>query len=215
MPLNAPRQPILIPGRRIVLRDFHEDDIGEYLRWQAPGHHWHRLDGPYYPKPSADDLSRIEQRLREDLQTANWPEPRKRLVIADDETDLLIGVVTWSWESRETCWLSVGIVIFDPDLWGSGRGYEALGLWTQYLFDTMPALVRSDLRTWSGNTAMMRLAEKLGYREEARFRQARIVEGEYFDGLGYGVLRHEWTTRYPDGFAASLQHHPSSRAHRP
>lgn len=51
---------------------------------------------------------------------------------------------------------------------------------------------------------MMALARKLGFTEEARFRKARIVNGEYFDGMGYGILRKEWDARYPDGFAASL-----------
>ncbi len=49
---------------------------------------------------------------------------------------------------------------------------------------------------------MTRLAVKLGYILEARFRKARIVKGAYYDGLGYGVLREEWRERYPDGFAA-------------
>lgn len=35
-----------------------------------------------------------------------------------------------------------------------------------------------DLRTWSGNHGMMRLAEKLGFLQEACFRKARIVRGE-------------------------------------
>ena len=51
---------------------------------------------------------------------------------------------------------------------------------------------------------MIGLAQKLGYREEARFRKARIVDGEFYDGLGYGILRDEWTHRFPAGFAASL-----------
>jgi RimJ/RimL family protein N-acetyltransferase len=49
---------------------------------------------------------------------------------------------------------------------------------------------------------MTRLAVKLGYTLEARFRKARIVKGAYYDGLGYGVLREEWRERYPNGFAA-------------
>lgn len=128
--------------------------------------------------------------------------PRQGLVIVDAETDALLGVVTWYWESEETNWLSVGISIFDPGSWGKGIGYDALGLWTDYLFDAMPEIVRVDLRTWSGNSGMMRLAEKLGFQEEARFRKARIVNGEYYDGMGYGVLREEWQARYPNGFAA-------------
>jgi len=49
-----------------------------------------------------------------------------------------------------------------------------------------------------------RLAEKLGYIEEARFGKARFVHGAYYDGMGYGVLREEWEQRYPAGFAAQL-----------
>ena len=113
-------------------------------------------------------------------------------------------MVTWAWESRETNWLTVGIAVFDPAWWGRGVGYEALGLWSQYLFDEMPEIARLDLRTWSGNADMMRLALKLGYSEEARFRKARIVGDQYYDGLGYGVLREEWQRSYPGGFAARL-----------
>ena len=51
----------------------------------------------------------------------------------------------------------------------------------------------------------MRLAEKLGYQEEARFRKARIVNGEYYDGIGFGILREEWEKLYPAGFTAHLQ----------
>ncbi len=100
--------------------------------------------------------------------------------------------------------MSIGIGLYDPETWGKGLGYEALGLWGDYLFAAMPQLARLDLRTWSGNRGMMRLAEKIGFVEVARFRRARIVNGEYFDGLGYGVLREEWREHYPDGFVTTL-----------
>lgn len=128
------------------------------------------------------------------------------LVIALRDDDELIGTVTWTWESVETHWPLVGISIFDERLWGHGIGSEALGLWCEYLFDTLPQIVRLDLRTWSGNIGMVSLARKLGFVEEARFRNARIVDGEYFDGLGFGILRHEWCERYPDGFAHAIIH---------
>ncbi|MFN8378228.1 MAG: GNAT family protein [Anaerolineae bacterium] len=91
-------------------------------------------------------------------------------------------------------------MIFDPALWARGFGFEALGLWTDYLFQNMPELVRLDLQTWSGNPGMMRLAEKLGYQLEGRFRMARIVKNEYYDSMGYGILREEWQARFPRGF---------------
>jgi len=92
------------------------------------------------------------------------------------------------------------LVIFDENYWSKGLGFEAMGLWSQYLFDEIPEIVRLDMRTWSGNIGMMRLAEKLGFTLEARFRDARIVKGKYYDSIGYGILRKEWNTLYPKGF---------------
>lgn len=193
-----------ITGKRIHLRDMALDDLPAWERWTMPGNAWHELDGPYYPKPSADDVQKMVAGAREKIRAGERPEPRMRLVIADAETDQLMGLVTSSWESEETNWLLVGIVLFDPEKWGRGFGHEALGLWCDYLFRKRPELARLDLRTWSGNHGMMALARKPGFVEEARFRKARIVDGEYYDGIGYGILREEWAARYPDGFATSL-----------
>jgi len=195
---------IRIEGTRIVLRDATLEDLGPLAHWLQAGHRWHELDGPYYPKPTPDDIVRMIADRRTRIIDGELPTPRESLVIADCGTEALLGHVTWYWESQETNWLSVGIGVYDPETWGRGYGYEALGLWGDYLFAAMPQLARLDLRTWSENRGMMRLAEKIGFVEEARFRRARIVNGEYFDGLGYGVLREEWRERYPDGFVTTL-----------
>jgi len=142
----------------------------------------------------------IIEKTRTRILDHDFSDPRTRLVIARRGDNHLIGLVTCYWISQETNWLAAGIVIYDPALWGQGLGYEALGMWTDYLFAQRPEIVRLDLQTWSGNAGMMRLATKLGYQLEARFRKARIVNGEYYDSLGYGILRDEWQARYPDGF---------------
>ena len=41
--------------------------------------------------------------------------------------------------------------------------------------------------------------------EVLQVRRARIVDGDYYDGLGYGILREEWAARYPRGFAAHVR----------
>lgn len=38
----------------------------------------------------------------------------------------------------------------------------------------------------------MKVAERIGMKEEARIRNARIVDGEYFDAIKMGMLREEW-----------------------
>ena len=159
-----------------------------------------RLDGPYYAKPTEEEISRTCRRIEEWVKDGGFPDPKVRMVLADAVTDRFVGTVSRYWQSQETHWLSVGIVLFDPQHWGKGLGYQGLGMWCGYLLKVMPELLRLDLRTWSGNIGMMKLAEKLGFVEEARFRNARIVEGEVYDGMGYGILREEWETRYPEGF---------------
>ncbi len=194
---------MIIRSKRVLLRDWQLDDLPVLDQWLQPGHRWQELDGPYYPLLTPEQIPAHLAKTRQQIETDGWPTPRQRLVICDPETEQLRGQVSWYWQSIETNWLSVGIVIYDPAHWQQGLGYEALGLWCDYLLEAMPQLARLDLRTWSGNTGMMRLAEKLGFQEEARFRDARIVEDVYYDSVGYGMLRREWQECYPAGF---LQH---------
>ncbi len=197
------RPELPLEGQQIVLRGWQHHDLKTWSFWLEPGHPWKELDGPYYPLPSAEERAAMLDQKRAEIQDRPSASPPRSLVIAGRHSDAFLGIVTWYWESKETLWPGLGIVIFDQTQWSRGIGYEALGLWTDFLFRAMPEITRLDLRTWSGNRGMMRLAEKLGYREEARFRQARIVGDEFYDGLGYGILREEWLRRHPDGFTAS------------
>jgi RimJ/RimL family protein N-acetyltransferase len=178
-------------GNRIILRDWQPSDLDDYQYWQRPGHKWQELDGPYYQTPT-DDSESLRKKIEQLIDSNNYPNPRSRLVISDKVTDKILGTVASYWESIETNWLCIGLTIYDPKNWGRGVGSESLSMWIQYLFDSYPQIVRLDMRTWSGNNGLIHLATKLGFQQEACFRKARIVNGEYFDGLGFGILRTEW-----------------------
>ena len=195
---------ISLPGLQICLRDWILDDLPAYRKWNLPPQRWMAFDGPYYPKMSKKQVNQVLDKMRRHIRMGTQPRPPSSLVIADLNNNQLLGRVTWYWIGKETNWMANGIGIYDPTYWGKGIGFEALGLWNQFLFDTFPDIQRLDLRTWSGNTGMMKLALKLGYREEARFRSARVVDGKLYDGMGYGILREEWHVKYPDGFYAHL-----------
>lgn len=194
----------MIAGKKIVLRDFEVSDLEAFGYWMQPDRDWQKTDGPYYARPTKEQIAQMLVKSKEALKIKELPDLRQRLVIADPDKDPLMGMVSRYWISEETNWAAIGITIYDPENWGKGIGYEALGMWCQYLFDNEPEFVRLDARTWSGNVGMMRLADKLGFTKEAVFRMARIVDGEYYDGLGYGILRTEWEARYTDGFLTSL-----------
>lgn len=180
-----------IHGAKVVLRDWEHSDIpifrDAYLRTKD----WLRFDAPFEPLPSVEE---IESLCRKKTSLVALPPEaiRTELVIADPANNAPIGRVSRYWQSEATNWLSLGIAIFSEGNWGGGLGRESLLLWGSYLFEHMPELARLDLRTWEGNRRMIALALGLGFKEEARFRKARIVEGKYWDALGFGVLREEW-----------------------
>lgn len=191
---------IHMQGKKVVLRDWELPDLEPLEHWHTGEQEWKQWDGPYFPQMTPEERNVWLTNLRTRIENEDFPFPRRALCIADRETNALLGGVSSYWQIKETNWLSVGITLFDPEQRGRRLGQEALGLWCEYLFCGMDSLVRLDLRTWSGNLPMMKVAEKLGFREEARFRNANIVRGKYYDGMGYGVLREEWEERYPEGF---------------
>ncbi|MEO1438169.1 MAG: GNAT family protein [Bacteroidota bacterium] len=177
--------------QQILLRYLTLDDLEGYQKWKAPHHTYHQLNGPYYSKPSLDEIQQLIDRLRVILQTPTDDPTPGRMLISNPQNELL-GEVNWYWKSQETNWLEVGLLLFDEANWGKGIGSQALPLWIDHVFQSKPELVRIGLSTWSGNTGMIRLAEKLQLKKEAEYRKARIVNNEYFDSISYGLLREEW-----------------------
>ena len=176
---------------QIKLRALNLEDLEAYEYWKQPHHAYHSLNGPYFEKSSSEQIKAEMQRLKARL--LNKPSntlPRKKIIT--NAQGALIGEVSWYWKSQETDWLEIGIVIFDEQYWGQGIGKRALTLWINEIFAAKPTLVRLGLTTWSGNIGMMRLSEKLGMKLEAQYRKARIVNGEYYDSVSYGLLQEEW-----------------------
>lgn len=184
-----------VNGRaRIRLRLLEVKDLDDYLYWNHPSREFHKYNGPYFKKRTEAELEQFVEDVRVRLQNGevdglNLHHCR---MIVDCADDTLVGQVNWYWKSEETNWMEIGVVIFNEQYWGTGLGFEALALWVDELFALHPELVRLGLTTWSGNERMMKLAEKLGFKKEAVYRKARIVEGEYFDSVSYGILKEEW-----------------------
>lgn len=140
-------------GSRVILRDWRAADVAGYREWLRPDHEWHAWDGPYFPRPTDAQADEMCEQLRLRIEPAEWPVPRTSMVIADPDTDLLLGRVAWYFESEASDWRRIGVVLFDPASWSRGRGTEAVRLWTDYLF-SVTEILRLDFATWSGNTAM-------------------------------------------------------------
>lgn len=181
-------------SRGIRLRRFAHEDVEQYRAWLQPDQEWHLWDGPYFAKPTAGEIDDACARLLAGLDAASMPAEsplRRAVIVADAEPDRMLGTVSWHWESEESDWRRMGLTVYDPTGRGKGVGTAALRIWTDYLFSTT-AVVRLDFSTWSGNSRMLGVGHRLGFVEEARFRDAREVRGERFDSVVMGVLRREW-----------------------
>jgi RimJ/RimL family protein N-acetyltransferase len=208
-------------GAVVTLRGWTVPDLDVFRGWLRPEHDWHRWDGPYYPVPTGEQADALVAALARNHGLV-WPAsrarrpgpsgppatrspvppsgseappsgaqalPPSRLVV--DVGGELVGTVAWYWESHETEWARMGVTVYDPAVRGRGIGRTALALWTTFLFASTP-WVRLDFATWSGNEAMLGVGKALGFVEEARFRQARVVDGVRHDSVVMGVLRGEW-----------------------
>lgn len=175
---------------KIKLRPLIKTDLDVYYELNKPSRKYHEFNGPYFDKQTKEELIQEIDELRSNI--ANSVTRESVFMIADNVTDELIGQVSWYWKSKETKWMEVGIVIFREDYWSKGIGFIALKMWIDKLFDERNDIVRLGLTTWSGNFGMIKLSEKLGLKLEAKYRKARIVAGEYYDSVSYGILREEW-----------------------
>lgn len=176
----------------IILRQLELEDLEDYFCLNHPSREFHKFNGPYFKKDTEEELRVYVEELRGRFQNGERNLFENRKIIADKDTNRIIGQVNWYWYSEETLWMEIGIVIFNENYWGNGIGYDALSLWINEIFEENPKLVRIGLSTWSGNKRMMKLAEKLGMKKEAVIRKARIVNGEYYDSISYGMLKEEW-----------------------
>lgn len=175
---------------KIILRPLILSDLESYYDLNKPSRKFHEFNGPYFEHETEEELLQRIEVLRNDLTAGTYKS--HNLIIANADTNELIGQVTWHWKSKETNWMEIGIVIFNEDYWHQGIGFTALKMWIDRLFAEHDEIVRIGLTTWSGNKSMVKLAEKLGLKLEARYRKARIVAGTYYDSVSYGILREEW-----------------------
>jgi RimJ/RimL family protein N-acetyltransferase len=88
----------------------------------------------------------------------------------------------------------MGAGIGDPDYWGGRYGTDALLLIVDYAFDWLD-MRRLWLGTMALNQRVQRQMQKVGFKLEARRRQAMFADGVWTDELIYGLLREEWPGR--------------------
>ncbi len=105
-----------------------------------------------------------------------------------------IGFFSLNWVVPFSRLAMLGARIGEPEYWGGGYGTDALTLLVDYAFDWLD-MHKLWLGTTSYNARVQRQMEKVGFALEARARAEAYIDGAWYDGLLYGLLREEWPGR--------------------
>lgn len=170
--------------QQVVLRDMIQSDIEDYVKWFSTRMEWQKFDAPWEPVS-----------LCEEEERKTWTEYFNQTKDLDKDRTRYKFEIEWQgkhvgWVSRynelsyvpyddKTC--AVGIDIADDASRGKGVGTAALKTFIDYIHRQGSHPIY--LETWSGNTAMLRVAEKLGFQEIHRQRGARFIDGRAYDAI--------------------------------
>ncbi len=179
------------PFKNVILRDFRASDIDDEIFWFTGQHPWMDWDAPWEP---------VETPTRAELEaylTAPKPTPRRRLEI--EAEGVHIGFVsayrigadydepTDQELAAGTARTAVGIDILNDGFWGRGYGAAALAAWLRYRLDHGADDLY--LQTWSGNTRMIRVAQKLGFVQCDCRPRLRLWQDKRWDALSFRLDR--------------------------
>jgi len=174
-----------IDTRRLILREFTEDDWPELLAyWTDPRYQ------RFYAE--VDDVERTVRDLVGRFVASRSEEPRRvwQLAVVRQADGRLIGNCGIRINDPDRREANIGYELA-PDWWGYGYATEAACAIVRFGFDTC-RLHRIWAECVADNTASARVLEKLGMRPEARFREHWWAKGRWWDTLIYAILDHEW-----------------------
>ncbi len=85
----------------------------------------------------------------------------------------------------------VGLALGEKTAWNKGYGTETAKLLLNEVFRQLN-LHRAEWWTYAENNLSIQLAKKLGFKEEARLRDAVLFDNGYHDLVVLGLLRQEF-----------------------
>ena len=172
---------------KLNLRDMVETDIEDYVRWFTSDTEWGCWDAPWEISFSNDveeerkswteyyssvkDLSKDTERWKFEIEVDN-----KHIGWVSSYTDL-------DYLENKDNTLAIGIDIPEESNRGKGYGTTALKLFINYLKEHGHTSLY--IQTWSGNVRMIKVIEKLGFKEFYRKKDYREVRGNKYDALTY------------------------------
>ncbi len=171
----------------LILRDMKEQDIEDYVRWFTSDTEWGDWDAPW-----ENILGNGEQEERRAwteyyafVKDLPADDVRRKFEIESDGKHIgwISSYTDLGYIGNEDGIRAIGLDI--PRIEDRNKGYGAAAF--RMYMDHLRAHGHRSFytQTWSGNLPMVRLAEKLGFREIVRIKGLREVRGRLYDALTF------------------------------
>lgn len=178
---------INISGKKVKIVPFTEKHLHspEYLRWLHDCETIKFLNLPEYHTPVP--FEKVEQYIKNMIESKN----NLFCALHTIEDNKFIGtfkIGPIDWHAKN---VNLGIMIGDKESWGKGIATEAFLFAIKFCFEELE-MHKITGGCMEPNIGMCKVFEKLGFKEEGRFREQDFLEGKYSDHLHYGLLKEEY-----------------------
>lgn len=177
----------ILRGKKVQLTALQSEDSATIAQWYRDTTFLRDYDTrPAYPR-TAKQLASFFEEAQDSKSGFTFA---VRLL----DSERIIGIlqldgIAWT---HGTAFVSIGIGE-EADR-GQGYGSEAMELLLQFTFNELN-LHRVCLTVFSYNERAVALYERIGFRREGVYREHLHRDGQRYDMLLYGLLRHEWQER--------------------
>lgn len=170
---------------RLLLREFVPEDWRAVYAYQNDPRY---LEFNEWEHRTEQEVKTFVQRFIDQQQET--PRLKFQLAIVLPDTQKLIGNVGIRKRDVKSYHAEMGYEL-DPRQWNNGYATEAARTMLKFAFEQL-RLHRVEARVVANNQNSVHLLEKLGMRQEGKFREQEFFKGRYWDTLLYAILEDEW-----------------------
>lgn len=183
--------PFLFESPRIIARPFELHDESDLIEYQS-----NESVVRYIPWPKRS-REQVHEALIKSMEATNFTENEDHLdfVWQLKETGKVIGQSNIGLVAKEHNHAEIGWVM-NPAYSGQGYATEITDALITFAFATFD-LHRISAYIDQRNAASIRVAERLGMRLEAHYKEDELFKGEWVSGNLYAVLKSEWKQKSP------------------
>jgi len=178
----------MLSGKKVVLRALEREDLIVLHKWQNDEEIM-RLARSFPDHVISKEALQAE--FEKELKGEDTG--RRAYIIEEKSSGKPVGWATIRIHqfTRRMTGADVGLALGEKNMWKRGYGTETTKLLLDEVFQQLN-LHRAEWWTFAENIASLKLAEKVGFREDGRLREAVFFDNKFHDLVVLGMLKSEY-----------------------